>query len=532
MIEADALSDSGLAGLLRGRFVRSLFARRERVVPPPGVAFPGMKLHRVRRWGASRDPQIVNTSELVVMTSSQVLRDEVVGAVSVPPAPPSPYSVELHAGAQTPTKRRTATPKTRIRLPVGLLDLIDANPPPGWARPGPRARYLALLADLFDPDFKSREGWRSLPVVNLRQRYSSGAVDGVPVHWGPQLIEHLISLKVLRVDRRYSAARHVCRKYKVREGWYRRPRVTIDLPSSLVYTPPPATRAVDMADDPTLDALADCLAFLVYDTGAAYASLCGAPEPVSYVEASRRLARRLDDLGARVVGKRQAYLNVALRTFEHGDRWCYRDGTSLRVHHHITNLPSSLRRFVGFVGEDAVAAIDVRNSQLLLPCAVLLKTATPDVIDWYDISRSGQAYETVFEVVEGRPPSPRERSAFKRLFFRAVWFSTPATALSTDLGKALAAHWPTVFALLLELKSEDYRAFPVLMQRLESELVCGTAAMELYAQDIPVVTIHDSLMVPARHEEAARQALRRAFARAGLEPDLHTEIWPTPFAAR
>ena len=522
-----------LENICSGHFSRAFGLRREASIP---AYTPDLWSNIRRGWRGEEDTARPSKERSDLQGPARATAHEVAApsltseTTSVAPwgsAPPPYVGPEIGRIPQISPSDLRAT----LRLPVGLLTLLDTNPPPGWLRPHARARYLALLRDLFEPDFKSRKGWRPLSVVALRARYGVSHINNVRVFYGPALLDHLEHLKVIHRNAKYSSTQHYCRKYKIRRAWHGRACQFIDLPEELRFTPTKKARQVAEKSDPALEALAPSLGLLVTDHLGAYALVSRSPKPVDYLTASRLVAALEPTIGVRGVHKAQAHLNSALRILEHRDTWLYRDGTSNRVHSQVANLPSALRRFVGFRGEPAVTMIDVRNSQLLLPCALLDKNQ-PDAFAWVDLAKSGMAYEAVFEAMYKRKPTKKQRAAFKEDFFRETWFASVFDTLASETSKVLAQNWPTVHALVAGLKQDDYRNFPVMMQRLEAAVVVDDAAMSLVSDGVPVVTIHDSVMVPAWASEFAQEALLSAFRAIGLEPDLQAETWSTPFAMR
>ena len=420
-----------------------------------------------------------------------------------------------------------------LRLPIGLHDALDETPPPGWTRDSARAHYYAVLRSLLELDYKSRKrGWRALNSTMLRRLYGSSHVDGAAVYFGPALVKHLVDLKVLVCNNRYSKVRHYSRKYRVTDRWFGRPRETMHLGPELVYTFPPQAIRLDTSPDPALDYLGECLGRLVCDLGSAYAAAADADVtvPLDYLSATKHVMRRREVIGTAGVRKRQSHVNAVQRVLDHGDTWCYRDGTSGRVHTHVINLPSEVRPHIGFEGEPSVTMIDVRNSQLLLPCA-LLNLDLPGAWAWVEMAHSGEAYEAAYRAIYGcELRTSKQRSEFKKEFFGEVWYSALYKTLTSNAGRAVAKHWPAMHELLLDLKERDYKDFPIAMQRLESALVADMVVLYLRDRGVPLVTVHDCVMVPTRHADTAVEAIAWAFGTVGLEPGLNTTTWATPFA--
>jgi hypothetical protein len=57
------------------------------------------------------------------------------------------------------------------------------------------------------------------------------------------------------------------------------------------------------------------------------------------------------------------------------------------------------------------------------------------------------------------------------------------------------------------------------MQKLESEIVIDTACQALKEAKIPVLTVHDSIIVPVSRKEEAKEIFRKSWiSKVGFEP--------------
>jgi hypothetical protein len=57
------------------------------------------------------------------------------------------------------------------------------------------------------------------------------------------------------------------------------------------------------------------------------------------------------------------------------------------------------------------------------------------------------------------------------------------------------------------------------MQRLEAEIVIDTTCSALKEAGIPVLTVHDSIMVPVSRKQEAQEIFRQSWlSRVGFEP--------------
>ncbi len=88
--------------------------------------------------------------------------------------------------------------------------------------------------------------------------------------------------------------------------------------------------------------------------------------------------------------------------------------------------------------------------------------------------------------------------------------------------KAIRERWPTLAAVLEDLKGDDYAVLARVCQRLESSLMINVVADQFRVEfpEIPIMTIHDSLLVPPDATGIARSTILDAFGAIGLKPAL------------
>ena len=81
--------------------------------------------------------------------------------------------------------------------------------------------------------------------------------------------------------------------------------------------------------------------------------------------------------------------------------------------------------------------------------------------------------------------------------------------------------------MLTELKAGEYCRPSGLMQHKESKLFIGTICNRIKEEqpDIPLVTIHDSLLTTPAHVEYVEAVTRSEFARLGVSPTFHRESY-------
>jgi hypothetical protein len=98
----------------------------------------------------------------------------------------------------------------------------------------------------------------------------------------------------------------------------------------------------------------------------------------------------------------------------------------------------------------------------------------------------------------------------------------------TDFTRLFESQFPTVMRMIRDLKRKDYTQLACEMQRTESRIVIHGVCADLMRAhpDVPLVTIHDSVMTTPGNVAAVKDAMREAFARVGIRPTLKVEGSP------
>jgi len=140
-----------------------------------------------------------------------------------------------------------------------------------------------------------------------------------------------------------------------------------------------------------------------------------------------------------------------------------------------------------------------------------------DVSRYIHLTEHGQLYDFLSQ------NSPLSRSDFKETLFKDVFFCRNAyrTALTDEFERL----FPNVLAFMQKIKRSNYRRLAWIMQKEESKLmidgVCGRIMNE--HPDLPILTIHDSIMTIPDREDTVRQAILSEFARVGVTPTIRVE---------
>jgi hypothetical protein len=142
----------------------------------------------------------------------------------------------------------------------------------------------------------------------------------------------------------------------------------------------------------------------------------------------------------------------------------------------------------------------------------------PDVLAFIDICERGEFYETVAALWELAPGMPRKK--IKGLTFRIVLFGRSIPG--NFYWDKFARRFPSIALAIEEIKRYDHATLSRACQRIEARLMVEgvVATMAADRPDVPVQSIHDSLLVYPEHVAYTESIIRSAFNHLGLAPSL------------
>lgn len=147
----------------------------------------------------------------------------------------------------------------------------------------------------------------------------------------------------------------------------------------------------------------------------------------------------------------------------------------------------------------------------------MLHQAPPDLDDWLRLCESRQLYRTVANVLGV------DRKAAKEPVMAAL-FGKPSH--TTRASEALRGTFPATWEAILTMKRQhSYATLAHQSQRAESEFIFRRCVRRLMAEhpEIPVLTIHDSIVTIAGQEGIVERIMRDEFRKLGLQPTLTAE---------
>jgi len=135
-----------------------------------------------------------------------------------------------------------------------------------------------------------------------------------------------------------------------------------------------------------------------------------------------------------------------------------------------------------------------------------------DLREYLDVCATGTYYRVLAEMLGMPYVSVAERKRVKKLSCR-VLFGWPRPG--DPRWQAFVGRWPSVQAFLDYLKAGDCKHAAHVLQRAEARVMIQGAADRLRRShpDLPLLTVHDSVVGPVGSEDLAREAIQRVWSR-------------------
>lgn len=140
---------------------------------------------------------------------------------------------------------------------------------------------------------------------------------------------------------------------------------------------------------------------------------------------------------------------------------------------------------------------------------------TGDLSEYIELCEQGMIYEKLQSLGKLDELS---RSDLKKKVFTEVFYGRNEAA--TDFTRHFRVAFPRTAALIRELKVGDHGNLARLMQKVESSFMIGRVCRRLMMDhpEIPIFTIHDSVMTTRAGVPTVVRVIENEFARLGLRP--------------
>lgn len=217
---------------------------------------------------------------------------------------------------------------------------------------------------------------------------------------------------------------------------------------------------------------------------------------------------------------------IAIDKFKNKDFFLYCDDFGRRVHTNLTNLKSTLRKYLVYQNQKLVN-VDIANSQPLLLLIVISSPSSSirctgsiyfddiasDVIRYKRLVETGKLYDYLMNYA-----GETDRNSFKENFFRETFFGKRTSKLFCQL-------FPTIGEKIKQIKEKDHKKLAQIMQRKEAKLMISGICRRVMEEsaDAFIATIHDSILTTPENVPTIKKAMSDEFAKIGLSPTIRIE---------
>ena len=422
-------------------------------------------------------------------------------------------------------------PLTRVELPADIAAVVCGLPSAGVRRL--RERLLYIVSLVCDPRRCKEDNEYRTPLSSQVLDQVCGVRSGRKCY--RDLLTELEVAGVLEIGDRYRPATVAkagkAKEYRCRIDWQGLPRVRVQLGTVDLTRRHQTLRDALASSDDAVRYLAACFVKSGLDVRHALRIICdrfglspdlaaGPLDDAHYGAISAALAGN---------GRGQWGVSAVWQSYVDHDTWFARDKTGRRLHSPATNLPRYLRPALRLCGDDHLVGLDLRCSQLVFGAALMQGAGLahyPDVALFIESACTGDLYRVTYAACHnGELPTEEQRDEWKRLIFQHWWYPNThwQRSATNPIASLLTAAFPNVSDWILGQKRRaGYAGFPIDLQQRESEVFIDSLALALRDAEIPVLTIHDSIVVRARDEQRAHALLLDALAH--LDLDLRTQV--------
>ena len=212
-----------------------------------------------------------------------------------------------------------------------------------------------------------------------------------------------------------------------------------------------------------------------------------------------------------------------------------------RVHTNVTSLKSEFRNLITIDGK-RMFGIDIKNSQplfltiylstllstnkyhhILSYSLMIMESSFPDEVKRFtETVSSGRFYEFLQE----RLYEDADRDTVKNKFMTFAFDEDRPCAVR----RIIREEFPLILQEIQRIKMTNYRNLARMLQREESSFVIDTVCKRLKKEfpEIPLITIHDSILTTEGNENVVRQVMEQEFGNLGVKASLKEEQYDKP----
>ena len=279
-----------------------------------------------------------------------------------------------------------------------------------------------------------------------------------------------------------------------------------------------------------------------------------------------------DSLGARQelqnveFSKSRLWMGNTIFNLEQGYKWFVCHSWDKRLHTNLTNMNKELRKYLKYDGQ-SLQNIDVNNSQIFFLLVLLHKIKNRNLKDieiessiilelssvnlcsrefqgFHDLVVSGTFYTVLGKklmeekgfgdyyikmeydyknkkanhIKIDNPKKLMKPIAFEIMFSKNNHYTTEK--------KWFREQFPTIYRVIEIIKSKNHNTLALMLQNLEAEAILDITAKRIkeFNKDIPIYTIHDSILtIPEHTNDIKRIMIESIFDFTGLKPSVSIE---------
>lgn len=224
---------------------------------------------------------------------------------------------------------------------------------------------------------------------------------------------------------------------------------------------------------------------------------------------------------------KQKYAMMQIEKIASKEFYFLPDEVANRLHTNLTNLFSTLRKFIK-AKNNFLIEVDISNCQPYL-FSYLLITYTnkfPSYVRhkrefelFYQLTATGKFYDYLMQEMN----FTGNRKEFKINFFAKIFFSKKQIGYVYDETKQFRKLFPTISKVVDHYKTPCYKNLSIQLQKLEADLMINGVCKKLIEAkpEINIYTIHDSVMTTPENIEFVKATIKKVFKnKIGKEPKI------------
>lgn len=200
-----------------------------------------------------------------------------------------------------------------------------------------------------------------------------------------------------------------------------------------------------------------------------------------------------------------------------------RDQFGNRAHHNLTNMRSSLKKFLRVDGKNELVGLDIANSQPFLFNVILRKmypSEIPEDVEHYiDLTSNGSFYSYLKEHLNNN----KGIKQIKKEFFGKVFFSRNfiyGRINANDYTQFMETHFPNVFKVIQHCKRTNHNELAKALQQIESHIIIDTILKRVNecAPNVFGLCIHDEILCKKSDVDFIKMCIIDGFKQFSLTP--------------